>query len=177
MNGSLINNKSHFGSQFHKCISIHSSCHPARLTIHILRQQKDWVGRSRKWPFLLMFSTYCIYADKVSGWVRKNPELCWHNICLIPSSFSVLTQYPGLLAVAPLSHQASQACQRSEKSVKTNSTIETTEWGHLPKINYSICSLASRHFSASVKKWVYYAMLSYCFSSTNRWNDVGFLDF
>jgi hypothetical protein len=33
----LINNKSHFVSQFHKCTSIHSSCHPARLTIHTLR--------------------------------------------------------------------------------------------------------------------------------------------
>ena len=25
-------------------------------TIPILRQQKDWVGRVRKWPFLMMFS-------------------------------------------------------------------------------------------------------------------------
>ena len=100
-----------------------------------------------------------------SGWVIKNPELCWRITWMVPSSFSVLTQYPGLLAVATPSHQASQACQRSEKSVKTNSTIETTEWGHLPKINYSICSLASRHFSASVKKWVYYAMLSYCLAA------------
>ena len=38
-------------------------------TIPILRQQKDWVGGSRKWPVLLMFDTICTYADKVGEWV------------------------------------------------------------------------------------------------------------
>ena len=31
-------------------------------TISILRQQKDWVGRFGKWPFLLTFSTLLLYC-------------------------------------------------------------------------------------------------------------------
>ena len=32
-------------------------------------QQKYWVGGSRKCPVVLMFSKYCVYFDKVGGWL------------------------------------------------------------------------------------------------------------
>ena len=51
------------------------------MAIPILRQQKNWVGGSRKWPFLLMFSSEVMlirmvggvqkgqkYADVIQGW-------------------------------------------------------------------------------------------------------------
>ena len=41
-------------------------------TIPMLRQQKDWVGGFGNCPFLLTFSTYCIYSHIVVGWVRKS---------------------------------------------------------------------------------------------------------
>ena len=36
-------------------------------TIHILRQQKDWVVGSRKWPVLLTFSTVFMLTLLVGG--------------------------------------------------------------------------------------------------------------
>ena len=41
-----------------------------------------WVGRVRKWQFLLIYST--IYAD-VGGWVGlKKPKTYWHNTWMVP---------------------------------------------------------------------------------------------
>ena len=40
--------------------------------IPILRQQKDWVGGSRKWPFLLMFSTIFMLISWVGSKKAKN---------------------------------------------------------------------------------------------------------
>ena len=37
-------------------------------TIHILRQGKNWLGRSRKWPVFADVQYY-IYADIVGLWV------------------------------------------------------------------------------------------------------------
>ena len=53
-------------------------------TIPTLRQQKDWVSGSRKWPFLLTFSTTYIYADKLGRWGSKWPKICWRNIGMAP---------------------------------------------------------------------------------------------
>ena len=52
-------------------------------TIHILRQQMDFVGEVRKMVILLTFSTTC--ADV--GWIRKSPKLCWRNIGMVLSEF------------------------------------------------------------------------------------------
>ena len=45
-------------------------------TIPILRQQKDWVGGSKKWPVLLMFDTVLMLIRWVSGWGIKRPKIC-----------------------------------------------------------------------------------------------------
>ena len=51
---------------------VHYSLHSVALgIIHILRQQKDWVGGSRKCTVLLTFSTVCKYADIVQGSSEK----------------------------------------------------------------------------------------------------------
>ena len=42
-------------------------------TIPVLRQPKDWVGGSRKWPVFADVQ-YCIYADNVSGWGKKKSQ-------------------------------------------------------------------------------------------------------
>ena len=36
----------------------------------------SWVCEFRKWPFSLTLSMYCIYADVVSLWVQKAPNMC-----------------------------------------------------------------------------------------------------
>ena len=46
-----------------------------RGTIPILRQEKDWVGGVKKWPFFVDIQ-YCVYADIVDGWVRKSSKIC-----------------------------------------------------------------------------------------------------
>ena len=48
---------------------------------------KDWVVGYRKWPVLLTFSSYCIYADFAifcGGLVRKSPKSCWCKIWIVP---------------------------------------------------------------------------------------------
>ena len=42
-------------------------------TIPVLRQQKDWVGGSRKWPVLLTFSTVFMLIRWVGG-VQKGQK-------------------------------------------------------------------------------------------------------
>ena len=47
-------------------------------TIHILRQQKDWIGGfvGSKKESVFSDLQYQIYADIVGGWVRMSPKIC-----------------------------------------------------------------------------------------------------
>ena len=55
-------------------------------TIHLLCQQKDCLGGSRKWPVMLTFSTVFMLIC----WVRKSPKLCWRIIWMVPMSHSYI---------------------------------------------------------------------------------------